>query len=178
MKGPIPLTPDIETKILASIRAGAFPHVAAQAWGVPAEVFDAWIEKAKNKRSKKKFRDFANKVKQAKATARLRAEMEAYDKNPLIWLKSGPGREQPDSPGWAAVVRPQITNDNRTVNLFTSPDFVSFMGTLRQALAPFPEAIKALVDIMDGKKPAAPALPPPPPAPPPCKPIDIQPSQN
>src|SRR5262249_10830920 len=155
----------------------AFPHVAAKAWGMSAAQLEFILEQAETGSDKSKNAKFGKKIIQAQATARLRAEMEAYDKNPILWLKSGPGKEKPQNPGWTSVVRPHLTAEHKTINLYTSPDFLGFMATLRQVLAPFPDALKALVDIMDGKKPAVAALPPPPPDPPPAI-IDIKPSNN
>lgn len=150
------LTPELENQILASIRAGAFPHVAAAAWGITTDQWQTWTD-PKQKRTK--YRTFARKVRQAQAVARLRAEMEAYQGDPMFWLKNGPGKEGPDNPGWTAIVRPMIREGNRTINLFTSPDFVSFMATLRQVLSPYPDALKALADAIDSKPTLA--LPPP-----------------
>lgn len=166
------LTPDLEAKILASIRAGSFPHVAAEAWGVPRETFDNWLKLGSEKSIRKPYSSFYKNVRQAVATARLKAEMEAYQANPITWLKSGPGKEKPDEPGWTSVIRPQIINESKTINLFTSPDFLQFMATLRSVLAPYPSALKALADAMDGKPPEPAPLPAPP------APINIQPSEN
>jgi hypothetical protein len=55
--------------------------------------------------------------------------------------------------------------DNRSVNFLTSPDFTSFLGTIMQVLAPWPEARRALVDALGEEPPArgpgAPRLPQP-----------------
>ena len=61
----------------------------------------------------------------------------------------------------AALVRPVLTAISQTINLFTSPDFLSFMQTLRTVLAPFPEAMKALTAAMDTPQPETIVLPPP-----------------
>ena len=39
------LTPAVEKIILAYVRAGGFPHVAAEAAGVPRDLFDEWMRK-------------------------------------------------------------------------------------------------------------------------------------
>jgi hypothetical protein len=95
------LTPAIQQAIVAFVRAGGFPHVAAEAAGVPREVFDDWMT-----RRGRPYRDFAWAVRQAHAQARLRGEVTVHEERPLDWLKSGPGRPAPDSPGWTLPARP------------------------------------------------------------------------
>ena len=169
MNNKIKLTPELENQILASIRAGGFPHVAAKAWGVPDHVFDKWMEWGTGKKHKAPYTQFARKVEQAKAQARLKAEMMAMEEDPRFWLKNGPGKETPQAPGWSAVVRPQLTNNTNTINLFASPDFLQFLATLRGVLAPYPDALHALTKALDGPAPE----PPPPPMI-----INVEPSNN
>jgi hypothetical protein len=45
-------------------------------------------------------------VREAIATARLAAEMQALKDDPLFWLKYGPGKETADVPGWSNAVKP------------------------------------------------------------------------
>ena len=42
---PYPLTPDVQKAVCAYIAAGGFPHVAAEAAGVPRHVFDDWMRR-------------------------------------------------------------------------------------------------------------------------------------
>src|SRR5947208_734663 len=107
----VKLTPEIEQQILASIRAGGFPEVAALAWGVQKEQWEEWLRWGQVKKgggNKARYVQFFRKVEQAKAQARLRAEMAAMENDPESWLKHGPGRDRPELPGWAAMVRAQI----------------------------------------------------------------------
>jgi hypothetical protein len=94
------LTDDAERSILSFIRAGGFPHTAAEAAGVPRELFDDWLS-----RPGRRYREFALAVRQASAQARLRVEVAVIDTKPLDWLKSGPGKPQPGLPGWTAAAR-------------------------------------------------------------------------
>lgn len=159
----VKLTDEIERQILASIRAGGFPHVAAQAWGVPLHIWNLWKEwGTKENQPVKKYKDFFNKVCQAEAQARLKAEMAAMQDDPRFWLKNGPGKEGDGNPGWTAVVRPMIKNNNQTINLFTSPDFLKFMAIMRQVLAPYPEALQAMSVALDGGVQPPIQIPPPP----------------
>src|SRR5262245_57971437 len=86
-------TAEIGQKIVSSIRSGAYPHVAAQAWGVPPEVFDEWMQRGTGPQPCDPYSSFAKDVLQAQAQARLRAEMAAFNVNPRDWLHHGPGRE-------------------------------------------------------------------------------------
>ena len=45
MSRRIQLTPPIVKQIVAGIRAGAYPHVAAEAAGVPAATFADWLQR-------------------------------------------------------------------------------------------------------------------------------------
>jgi hypothetical protein len=160
MNTKIKLTPEIEQQIMAGIRAGGYAHVSAAAFGVPEQIFDTWLKWGTSKTAKDPYKRFARNIEQAKAQARLKAEMTAMENDPRFWLKNGPGRDLPDKPGWAAMVRPILTGNQQTVNLFMSPEFLQFMHTLRAVLAPFPDALKALTAAMDQPKPEIIQLPP------------------
>lgn len=95
-----PLTETVQQAIVAYVRAGGFSHVAAEAAGVPIEVFDDWMA-----RPEKRYRDFAQAVRQAQAQARLRTEITLLDNRPLDWLRCGPGKPRPGYPGWTAPAR-------------------------------------------------------------------------
>ena len=105
-KRPVP-TPEIEKMILAYVRAGGFTHVAAEAAGVPRDLFDAWMRKGEGKRPPKVYRLFAVAVRQAEAQARLGAEVAALKDKPMDWLKAGPGKETAARPGWSALAKPR-----------------------------------------------------------------------
>src|SRR5215470_8351145 len=94
------LTTQVEEKILAFIRAGGYPHVAAEAAGVPRAVFEGWLGQGRRTGRPTKYRTFPEAVQQARAQARLKAETTAFKDKPLDWLKSGPGRETSDCTGW------------------------------------------------------------------------------
>src|SRR5262245_6914530 len=101
-----PLTPAVHQSIVAFVRAGGFAHVAAEAAGVPREVFDDWMS-----RPGPRYREFARAVRQAEAQARLRVEVAVLDARPLDWLKSGPGKPLPGYPGWTAPARAAVVTD-------------------------------------------------------------------
>jgi len=150
-KKPIP-TDKLTKEITAYIRAGGFPHVAAEAAGIAKPVFDSWITKGTKQGAREPFRTFVARINQAKAQARLAAETSAHKEDPKFWLRAGPGREAPQSPGWTAVMRPLLTNQNAaTVNLFSSPEFLQFMAMLRTVLAGYPDALAAVSDAMSSE---------------------------
>ena len=53
----------------------------------------------------KVYKAFARAIRQAMAQARAKAEVEAFQNRPLDWLRSGPGKEVDDIPGWTANVK-------------------------------------------------------------------------
>src|ERR1700678_4070987 len=113
MSHSIELTPELEAKIVASIRAGGYPVVAAQAWGVSKELFERWLARGRRKNAREPYRRFARNVDQALGQARLRAEMDAYKDDPKSWLKHGPGKELPGQPGWSALVKSADSSENK-----------------------------------------------------------------
>ena len=59
------LTPAVQQTITAYIRAGGYPHVAAEAAGVPRDVFDDWLRRGEEGRPSRPHRRFARQVRQA-----------------------------------------------------------------------------------------------------------------
>jgi hypothetical protein len=102
-----PLTPELQGHIVAFVRAGGFPHVAAEAAGVPQHVFESWLKRGGQRQERQPYRGFADAVRAAAAQARLRAEVAVFDKRPLDWLKCGPGKELARRPGWSAAPKAQ-----------------------------------------------------------------------
>lgn len=150
LNAKVKLTPELQKQITAAIRAGAFPHIAAESFGVPTWLFDHWMAKGLDrKRVIQPFRDFALEIQQAKAQARLRAEMEIFKDDPKTWLKSGPGKEKPEEPGWTGIVKPILAGDQHTVNIFTNPDFLRLMGILRTILGPYPELLARINEAIE-----------------------------
>lgn len=156
-----PLTPDVEKEILAFVRAGGFPHIAAEAAGIPNHVFQGWLSAGSpSNKGKSKFKLFVKKLEQAMAQARLKAEIDVYNDDPKAWLRSGPGKEKLDSPGWTGIVKPILQPANQTINYFASPEFMHLLLRLRQILAPHPEALKALSEALSSQTPSpTPQLP-------------------
>jgi hypothetical protein len=98
----------------------------------------------------KRFVAFREAIMQAKAQARLAAEIKVHERNPLAWLRQGPGKETAETPGWTQPVPPppRVVHNEQQINIELNGEFEKVLGVLFQALAPFPEArmvAKALV---------------------------------
>lgn len=132
----VQLTPTLAEAIAAGIRAGGYPHVAAQAWGVRRADFDGWLDKGASSGGKPRLLVAA--VEQAHAQARLRAEMTVFRDDPRIWLEHGPGRDQPANPGWSSAPRPAPAPDAEAAAAAT--DWTNLAQRLLLKLLPFPEA--------------------------------------
>ena len=142
-----PPTPELQQRICAFIRAGGFPRVAAEAAGVPAGVFERWLRRGKRRRAPECYRAFAAAVAEARAQARLAAELQVFDKRPLDWLKCGPGRETRSDPGWASAPKP-VAGGAAAGDWSQQPEILAVFQKLQEALAPFPEARAAASEII------------------------------
>ena len=137
-----PLTAEVEKKIIAYVHAGGYPHVAAEAAGVPHEVFDEWLRKGEAGRPLK-YKRFVAKLREAEATARLAAETKALKDKPMDWLKAGPGKETASKPGWSALAKPRLGAAEETP-LWERPEVQNLIRILLRALEPFAEARAAV----------------------------------
>jgi hypothetical protein len=136
------LTPAIQQAIVAYVRAGGFPHVAAEAAGVPAETFEHWMELAERPRGAAKYRQLADAVRQAVAQARLGAEVETRSGKPLDWLRGGHGRPSAESDGWTGPARAAPPASGEAT--FLSPEVQKLVAALLDALSSHPEARTAV----------------------------------
>jgi hypothetical protein len=100
------LTPELQQRIVSYIRAGAFDWVAAEANGVSRKTFWEWLARGEGEDPDRPqtplYAEFVEQVRAARAEARLSAEVEVKRGEPLSWLMKGPGRHQPDAPGWTS----------------------------------------------------------------------------
>jgi hypothetical protein len=139
-------TPELQQRICAFIRAGGFPRVAAEAAGVPADLFERWLRRGQRRRAPDCYREFAAAVAQARAQARLAAELQVFEKRPLDWLKCGPGRETAENPGWASAPKPAAHGDSEADSPFLSPEVMALFADVLEILTPYPEARAAVAD--------------------------------
>ena len=149
-KSPL-LTAEVEKIIVAYVRAGGYPHVAAEAAGIPREVFEEWLRQGEGERPLKKYQQFVEALRKAEAQARLNAEVAAFKDKPMDWLKAGPGKETPAKAGWSALAKPRAGAAKETP-LLMRPDVQSFLRALLQALEPHPEARAAVAAVLAGMR--------------------------
>jgi hypothetical protein len=141
------LTPALQEQIVAFIRAGGYPHVAAEAAGLPRDVFERWMERGRQARASAAYRAFAQAVQEAQAQARLHAELTTMTDKPLDWLKAGPGKDSTANPGWTNPGKPRdasAAKANKAEQLRVWCAMLDLLGRCVEQLAPYPEARAAL----------------------------------
>lgn len=131
------LTPALKEQICSYIRSGGFSAIAAEAAGVPREVFERWL---------RCNRGFRVAVEQAIAHARIAAEARTLSDNPLAWLKHGPGKAEANTPGWSnppsGVAAPSSQTDQVS-------DLHALICVVLAALEPFAEARDAVIAALE-----------------------------
>lgn len=136
------LTPKIEATIVAQIRAGSFPSIAAESAGVPRRTFRCWLRRGRERRGRRYWR-FWRHVREAQANARAKAEIDVRNKDVKFWLRYGPGQA---TPPWAAAKR--RTRNGRAAET-GRVELLKLIGQLTQLLDPFPEARLVLTQFLD-----------------------------
>lgn len=130
--GSVALTPEIQQRIVAFIRAGVFKCVAARAAGISPRTFHDWMARGEGSHSSRsctrKLRAFYQAVDQALAEARASAEIRVHQQHPAQWLKYA-ARTRPDEEGWSdpgrlqgEEVRPGDTLEERLAALDEQED--------------------------------------------------------
>ena len=142
------LTPIVHERIVSSIRGGGYPHVAAEAWGPPQQVFDRWLALGSRNGAREPYRSFASDVRAACAQARLRAEIEAYEGDPKSWLLHGPGREGDDRAGWSLSVKP-ARRRAEAEDVLSSPSWTRNFTRVVDGLVPLPEARRHVAEVLE-----------------------------
>lgn len=104
----IPLTS--LTRMINYIRNGAYDWVAAQAVGIDPATFQRWMKDGGLETAEAPIRQFYSSVCEAKASARITAEVEVKRDNPQFWLRCGPGKTKPNQPGWTDDKPDSIAN--------------------------------------------------------------------
>lgn len=139
------LTLALQEKIVAYIRAGGFAHVAAEAAGLPREVFARWLARGERPGAPASYRAFAQAIREAEAQTRLQAELNVRKDKPLDWLKAGPGKDAADNPGWTNPGKPNSTSaaDKRD-NAQIWSEVLHLFGRCAEKLADYPDARAAL----------------------------------
>jgi transposase-like protein len=144
----------LQEQIVAAIRAGGFPHIAAQAFGVSRQSFERWRKLGRSNEGDAELVSFARAIDEAIAQARLRAEIDVFTEQQRIWLQNGPGRESNESVGWTVAVKP-IARQRSRRNPLMMPEVVALFGRIREALTPFPEAQEQVRKVFPFGEPGA-----------------------
>ena len=139
------LTPPVRRMIISYIRSGCYDWLAAEAAGVPRAVFEDWLRRGQA--GARAYRAFAQEVVQARAQARAAAEVAAHQRDPLFWLRHGPGRETSSTPGWSVPVRPLVTATH--ANALESLTVLQLLQLLDASLRAYPEARAAVLQAID-----------------------------
>jgi hypothetical protein len=137
--------------VLAYIRQGGFPVVAADAAGIPGPIFLSWLRRGEERGAREPLRGFARAVRQAIAQARLLSELAICKKDPKFWLSHGPGRETLDNAGWTTLVRPRVRQETGEDPIETARALCTWV---MEALTPFPEARLKVAELIVAKPPA------------------------
>jgi hypothetical protein len=133
------------------VQGGAFPHVAAEAAGVPAEVFQDWMERGSRPGAREPYRSLAERVRHAHGYARCMAEIALRENDPKAWLLNGPGKKSADLPGWSAPLKGQPNPDEGAVNVLLEPQMQALLKSLTAVLEPFPDARAALAKALEAR---------------------------
>jgi hypothetical protein len=152
-KPSFPFDSLLAERVLSYIQSGGYPGVAAEAAGVPCEVFLQWVKWGEKKKAREPYRGFARGVRQAIAHGRLIAELAVHEKDPKFWLTHGPGRETVQNPGWTAEVRPSGMQDSAPDAGNTEAQWQALYTVLMRALAEYPEARLAVAEALRGLTP-------------------------
>jgi hypothetical protein len=139
-------TPALQQTIAAYIRAGGFPHVAAEAAGVPRALFARWLRRGQRPKAAEDYRAFYQAILQARAQARLRAELAVFKARPLDWLRCGPGKETGDNPGWTGNVKAG-SGSEEMVSPLLQPAVQDLVAQMLVLLGPYPEARAAVAAV-------------------------------
>jgi hypothetical protein len=137
------VTEALVAQIASRVQGGAFPHVAAEAAGIPAEVFQDWMERGSRPGAREPYRSLAERVRNAHGHARCMAEVDLRQTEPKAWLLNGPGKISEALPGWSAPVKGQPA-ERDAINLLLERQLQTFLVTLLEALGPYPEARAAV----------------------------------
>jgi hypothetical protein len=160
------LTPQVEDVIAGFVSKGVYGQVAAEAAGIPGRVFDQWMRRGARRGTREEYRHFYKRISKARAAARLRLEMKVHDTDAQFWLRYGPGREFPGSPGWSAPVKAAAP---AAAAVADGPEWNALWSTVLQTLTPYPEARQALVLALRRRGEPQASKDPQPGEPPPCE---------
>ena len=143
------LTPQLIRDLSERIKGGAFEQVAAESLGVPFDLYQRWLARGRQPRGPRRCRELVRAVRQAKAHARLMAEMDLRANAPKVWLLHGPGKETASLPGWSTPSRAHAADPKAPFDPLQHPEVVALFKAIDEALVPFPEARAAVLRVVN-----------------------------
>jgi hypothetical protein len=146
-KQRIRLTPRLRDQIVAAVRGGAYPHVAAAAFGISRDLFDAWLHRGGAADAREPYRSLFQEVQAAHAQARVRAEVNALEEAPKFWLESGPGRDRAGEPGWASAVKASDAM-SASRNALLEPEILDLIRAFCAELTSHPELRRRISQVL------------------------------
>ena len=148
MASSVRLTTALIAEVCTRIKAGAFEYVAAEALGIPSATFQEWLERGRQPRAGGLYRQLDDAVRQARAHARLMAEIQLREKDAKVWLLNGPGRETATQPGWGSGRGTRVATATAAEQAQAREAWLGLCAALLQALTPFAEARAAAADVL------------------------------
>jgi hypothetical protein len=140
------LTPQLAKELCERIKAGAFEHVASESLGIPVDVYQRWLARGRGPQASRTYREFYEGIQQAKAHARLMAEMAMRTDNPRTWLLHGPGKETASTAGWSASPRAALAKSSAQQQ---RAELLAVIAVVYRALQPFTDARLAVAQELD-----------------------------
>jgi hypothetical protein len=128
--------------------------VAAEAAGLPQEVFARWRARGRRSDAPPAYRNFERAICEAEAQARLDTEVKVRTDKPLDWLKAGPGKDRADSPGWTNPGKPRTSAGGADAESLRA-QMLQLLGRCVEKLQDYPEARAALAAWLAGLPDAA-----------------------
>jgi hypothetical protein len=115
------LTAELQKRICAYIRAGAYDYAAAEACGINRRTFFDWMQRGEGTSQRKQslvYVQFERAVREAHAECRVSAEVEVRRADPKWWL-SRMHRDQPSAPGWTdpSLQQPQLLSGLGSIHI-------------------------------------------------------------
>lgn len=105
---------DLQERICAFIRQGAYDYSAAEACGISRKTFFEWLARGegqdKQRLGNRRYAEFARAVRRAQGEARVPAEIQIKKIDPKWWLSSM-HRDKPIEPAWSNPTKTELPSD-------------------------------------------------------------------
>lgn len=146
------LTYALLERICQRIRGGAFEHVAAEAEGIPRQIFNDWLQRAETPRPRRIYRDLKEMVMQAHAHSRYMAEVKMRLENPRFWLLHGVGKETRHALGWSRPADASGPNElSEPLDIGRHPEILDLISRIRKILQNHPAALADLREALSAE---------------------------